>query len=454
MIPAEIPDIQDRIPRDKKRILVVDDNPTNLRVLTESIRGQGWMTLVATDGEMALEQIAYARPDLILLDVMMPGIDGFETCRRLKADPMTDPIPIIFMTALSDTVDKVKGLDLGAVDYITKPFQQEEVVARIRLHLRLAQLNQMLEQRNRELQSLTKTLEHQVAVRTQELTSSLEHLKETQLQLIQSEKMSALGQLAAGIGHEINNPVCFIKGNLDCIHTYVKDLMQLLKMYQSAFPIADPEITDFIHEIDLDYLLEDLPKLIDSMLHGSNRILEISRSMRVLARGDKTKKVEAQLHESLESALLLLRHRLKASDRSPAVEVVKNYDDLPLIWCYPGQLSQVFMNILANAIDAFEERDQRRDYDEIAQCPNKIILATQYDADQVIVSFQDNGPGMDEAVLAKVFDHLFTTKAVGKGTGLGLSISRQIIVDKHGGTIACSSTPGEGTTFVLTLPTR
>jgi DNA-binding response OmpR family regulator len=228
---------------EKTRILIVDDMPTNLQVLSEAIRMVGWTTLIATDGETAIEQAEYAHPDLILLDVMMPGIDGFETCRRLKANPLIEAIPVIFMTALSDPLDKVKGLEIGAVDYITKPFQQEEVLARAKLHLKLYHLTQTLEQR--------------VTERTAELSDSVRKLQQAQLRLVQSEKMSTLGQLVAGVAHEINNPVGFIAGNLNPAKTYIQDLFDLLSMYQQKFPEPGAEIEKTIKEIDLDYLRED-----------------------------------------------------------------------------------------------------------------------------------------------------------------------------------------------------
>lgn len=206
----------------KPIILLVDDNSNNLKVLSEAIQSCGWKALMATDGESAIEQTEYAHPDLILLDVMMPGIDGFQTCSRLKANPMTQNTPIIFMTALSDGINKVKGLEMGAVDYITKPFQQEEVIARLKLHLKISHL--------------TRTLEHRVKERTNELSQSVQQLKTAQLQLIQSEKMSTLGQLVAGIGHEINNPIAFISVNHFHIQQYLKDILCLLDLYQQKLP--------------------------------------------------------------------------------------------------------------------------------------------------------------------------------------------------------------------------
>ncbi|MDZ8053161.1 MAG: response regulator [Aulosira sp. ZfuVER01] len=421
-------------------ILLVDDNPNNLKVLSEAIQGCGWKALMATDGESAIEQTEYAHPDLILLDVMMPGLDGFETCRRLKANPLTQNTPVIFMTALSDATDKVKGLEIGAVDYITKPFQQEEVIARLKLHLKISHL--------------TKTLEERVQERTAELSQSLQQLKQTQLQLIQSEKMSTLGQLVAGIGHEINNPVGFINGNYSHIEQYVKDLLRLLHLYQEKLPHPDADIEELVKEIDLAYLTEDLPKLLASMAQGIERLKEISLSLRTFARSDMSSKVEYQIHEGINSTLMLLKHRLKGNGDRPKIQVVTKYGKLPPIACYPGQLNQVFMNIIANAIDAFDDCDRNQCYPEIAAEPNTITIATSIEPQQktVTICIEDNGPGMIPEVQAQIFEPSFTTKPVGKGTGLGLAISYQIIVDKHNGQINCLSSPGKGTTFIMILP--
>lgn len=422
-------------------ILLVDDNPTNLKVLFEAIQGYGWKALMATDGESAIEQAEYAKPDLILLDVMMPpGIDGFETCIRLKTNPITENIPIIFMTALSDATEKVKGFEIGAVDYITKPFQQEEVIARLKLHLKLS--------------LLTRNLEQQVQQRTSELSQSLEELQQTQLQLIQSEKMSTLGQLVAGIGHEINNPIGFISGNCCHIEEYFNDILSLIKLQQKKLSDSDDqEIEQLLEEIDLEYLIEDLPKLLASMHQGINRLKDISFSLRTFARGDIASKVEYQIHEGINSTLMLLKHRLKDIGERPKIEILKKYSELPPINCYPGQLNQVFMNIIANAIDAFDDLYQKSPAKKTAS-PNTIIIATSIDSLQktVSISIEDNALGMPPEVQARIFEQSFTTKAPGKGTGLGLAISYQIIVDKHKGEINCLSTPGKGTKFIITLP--
>ncbi|WP_374703972.1 response regulator [Nostoc sp. CENA543] len=422
-------------------ILLVDDNPNNLKVLSEAIQGCGWKALMATDGESAIAQAEYAHPDLILLDVMMPGIDGFETCQRLKSHTSTKNIPVIFMTALSDATDKVKGLEIGAVDYITKPFQQEEVIARLKLHLKISHL--------------TKTLEQRVQERTAELSQSVQQLQQTQLQLIQSEKMSTLGQLVAGIGHEINNPVGFLGGNRTHIEQYVQDLLRLLQLYEQKLPDPDAEIEELIEEIDLEYIVEDLPKLLASMDQGITRLKDISCSLRTFARSDISYKVEFQIHEGLDSTLMLLKHRLKDQGNRPKIEVVAKYSDLPPISCYPGQLNQVFMNIIANAIDAFDELHQHRLEHNIAHDTTNIITITtsfKHEEQTVTVCIADNALGMPVEVQDRIFEPSFTTKPVGKGTGLGLAISYQIIVDKHNGKIDCLSTPGEGTQFVITLP--
>lgn len=449
-------------------LLLVDDSPTNLRVLSESLDNLGWEILVAKDGYAAIEQAESSKPDLILLDVMMPKMDGFETCQRLKNNSATNDIPIIFMTALSDPVDKVNGLQLGAVDYITKPFQQEEVLARIKLHLKLhsltkqyAKQNQLLKQEIAEriaaesaLQKLTLELEQRVEERTAELKKALQNLQQAQIQLVQKEKMSTLGQLVAGVAHEINNPLTFISGNLAHGEQAVQHIINHLRLYQKKFPDPGCEIYQNAEHNDIEYLLEDLPNLISSMRIGSDRIRNISVSLRNFSRLDTASKVKANIHEGLDSTLLILKYRLSAKENRPAIEVIKNYGSLPLVECYAGQLNQVFMNIIANAIDALEETNVGRSYEEIKGNPNKIIIHTYLLEENkgVGISIEDNGPGISDEVMQHLFEPLFTTKPVGFGTGLGLSISYSVVVEKHGGQIKCVSTPGEGSKFTIEIP--
>ena len=438
----------------KNLILIVDDNSANVEMLVEVLMNAGFEIAVAIDGESAIEMAEYDPPDLILLDVQMPGIDGFETCQRLKANPKSQNSPVIFMTALAETEDKVKGLSMGAVDYITKPFQEEEVLARVRVHLKLSCLTKMFEEQNILLKQFAENLEQRVTDRTSELTHALHDLKQAQIQLVKTEKMSTLGQLVAGVAHEINNPVSFIAGNIRHAQEYTLDLIKLLNLYRKKFPEPGIEIEKEIKAIDLDYLISDLPTLITSMQEGTDRICNISTSLRTFSRSDTDSKFSCNIHEGIDSTILILRHRLKANEKRPAIEIIKEYGNLPLVNCYPGQLNQVFMNLLANAIDALEEGNIGQSYQEIAVCGNAIAIKTEVSADktQVVIRIKDNGPGMSDEVKDRIFDHLFTTKAVGKGTGLGLSICRQIVEEKHGGDLRCISSLGKGVEFAIFLP--
>jgi PAS domain S-box-containing protein len=297
-----------------------------------------------------------------------------------------------------------------------------------------------------------KQAEAAIIQKSQELEQALQNLQQTQLQMIQSEKMSALGNLVAGVAHEINNPVGFISGNLNEAKSTVQDLVAHLNLYRDRAP--ETEITDHAEDIDLDYIIEDLPKMIDSMQLGCDRIQGISTSLRTFSRVDKDYKVPFNIHEGIDSTILILKYRLKANDERPAIEVVKDYGNISAIECFPGQLNQVFMNIIANAIDALEESNINRSFAEIKANPNRITIQTSLVDNQVKISIADNGQGMNEEVKAQIFDHLFTTKAVGKGTGLGLAIARQIVEEKHGGSLNVNSILGEGTEFIITLPIK
>jgi signal transduction histidine kinase len=393
-------------------ILIVDDTPTNLKVLFELLDAAGYRVSVAKSGEKALEKLALAMPDLILLDVMMPGIDGFETCRQIKETAQTQDIPIIFMTALSDTEHKVKGLNLGAVDYITKPIAQEEVLARVKVHLQLRQ---------------------------------------AQLRLIQEEKLSSLGRLVAGIAHEINNPVNFISGNLCHLRIALTHLFNLIELYEKYCLDLPAEIADFYEEIDLDFLREDLPKMLTSMEIGSQRIQEIVRSLRVFSHLDESGRKKFDVQQGIESTLMLLAHRCKVAPQRIPVQIERRYGGLPLLNGYPSQLNQVFLNLLDNAIDAIDARYSQADAPTAAPT---ITLTTQYQpAEQHIrIVIQDNGTGLPPEMQDKIFDPFFTTKAVGKGTGLGLAIARQVVEEQHGGTLTYDSTPDAGTCFTINLP--
>lgn len=297
--------------------------------------------------------------------------------------------------------------------------------------------------------------ETQLREKAQQLELTLWELKETQTQIIQSEKMSSLGQLVAGVAHEINNPVNFIYGNLNHANEYTQDLLGLLEIYQQHYPQPAAEVTAEAEAIDLDFLITDLPKLLSSMKVGADRIRQIVVSLRNFSRMDESEMKEVDLHEGIDSTLMILQHRLKAGHEHPAIKLIKEYGDIPWVECYVGQLNQVFMNILSNAIDAIEERDQQRSFQEIGEHPSQICIRTEKSTlGRVKISIADNGPGLSQAVLQRLFEPFFTTKAVGKGTGLGMSISHQIVTEKHGGSLRCVSEVGQGAEFVIEIPIR
>ncbi len=290
--------------------------------------------------------------------------------------------------------------------------------------------------------------------KSQALEQTLQELRHAQTQLVQSEKMSSLGQLVAGVTHEINNPVNFIHGNIHHASQYTQDLLALLQVYQEHYPVPTAAIETVIEDMDLDFLRDDLPKLLVSMKVGADRIREIVQSLRSFSRLDEAEVKDVDIHEGIDSTLMILHNRLKSKADYPDIQVVKEYGDLPKIECYAGQLNQVFMNILSNAIDAIDEQNQQRSPAAIAAEPSKITIRTKMLGDHVSIQIADNGSGMSEQVQKRLFDPFFTTKAVGKGTGMGMSISHQVITERHKGTFMCFSSPGQGAEFVIEIPVR
>ncbi|MHC5935669.1 ATP-binding sensor histidine kinase [Nostoc sp.] len=286
----------------------------------------------------------------------------------------------------------------------------------------------------------------------QQAGQALQDLQQAQLQVVQSEKMSALGNLVAGIAHEMNNPLGFIYASLQQAKPTIADIFEHLKLYQESLPNPGDEIKEHAKEIDLDYTLEDLPKIIDSMVMACDRLENISTSLRTFSRADKDYKVSFNIHEGIDSTILILKHRLKANEQRPAIEVITDYGNLPKIECFPGQLNQVFMNLLANAIDTLDESNIGHNFQEIKANPNRITIKTSLKSEGVKIAIADNGKGMSESVKKKIFDHLFTTKGVGKGTGLGLAIARQIVEETHSGKLSFNSVLGQGTEFMIEIP--
>jgi PAS domain S-box-containing protein len=314
----------------------------------------------------------------------------------------------------------------------------------------------------RQSKARLKQQAQQLEVEKQHATSLLEKLQRTQAQLIHTEKMTTLGQVIAGIAHEINNPVGFIYGNLDYANCYIKDLMRLVELYFHHYPQPVPEIAVEQDAMDLNFLMADMPKLLSSMKVGATRLRQIVLSLQNFLRAEQTEMKPIDLHEGLDSTLMILRHRLQGSDEHPEITVIKEYGPLPLVECFAGQLNQVFMHLLTNAIDVLQaSKDQRH-------TPHQIMITTgvkdmrrelsggssEENIPHAVIRIVDNGPGMSEDICCQLFEPFFTTKPAGKGTGLGLSISYQIVVDKHCGLLTCVSEPGKGAEFAIALPIR
>jgi signal transduction histidine kinase/DNA-binding response OmpR family regulator len=621
-----------QLPHCSGKILIADNAPANLSLLAQILAGEGYSVRVATSGSMALRSIQSDSPDLILLDVQMPDINGYEICQYLKTQDASRDIPIIFLSDLSQTLNKMKVFQVGGVDYITKPFEPTEILARIEHHLDRRRLQQKLREQNRQLreqnaqlqlllnitkatceatdldaalevvlaqvcqaidwncgeawvgdrktnilscsrgwymdsnfvcavspnrqnftfaaneglpgrvwssqkpewieditqeekaicfhcptpaQSKLKTAlgvpilgQHNVLAvlvffskdclprddrlmqlvsivatqvgsaierkqaevelqrseiqsknKTQQLLKLLDDLQHAQSQLIEREKMSSLGTLMAGIAHEINNPVSFVYSNIAPAIQYATDLIELVSLYQYYYPNPIVPIRDKINKSRWESLKIDFPKLLRAIREGANRISEIVLSLRVFSRQDRLQKQKFDLHQGIESTLMLLQSRLKDPQNGKAIEVVREYGEIPAIECYPGQLNQVFMNLFTNAIDALEEKMQTAASNFVPQI--RIVtgveqsskFATQPQGEcQVQIRIIDNGSGIPSQIQNHLFEPFFTTKSVGKGTGLGLAISYSIVVEQHRGLLTFRSQPGEGTALTIQLP--
>lgn len=543
---------------DRGNILVVDDTPTNVRVLSNILMHHGYEVCSAMSGERALEIVKNFVPDLILLDVMMPEMDGYTLCQHLKERADTHDIPVMFLSAVDTPNDKIRAFQVGGVDYITKPFHLDEVLARVGQQIDRRNLQKRLEQQNFRLHaeiqnhkqleeryrsifenaidgmfqstpegqfitanaSLAKMygyasveelclsitnisqqlyvhpdrrsefmrtvlrngevsdFEAQVyckngtvlwisetvrsvkdtqnslifyegtvkditdrkrnseilRMRSNELEETLTQLHYSQAKLLQQEKMSSLGQLVAGMAHEINNPVSFISGNLVYAEQYFEDLVRAF--HEAGLVPGD----------DIEFVLKDLPILLKSIRTGADRIRLIVQALKNFSRLDEAEEKEVDIHEGIESTLLLLSHRLDTTASRPKVKVIKDLGALPKVHCYPGLLNQALMNLLGNAIDALDTSTTK------GKQPKLELRTKLLDPTQIMIWISDNGSGMPEEVQSRIFDPFFTTKAVGSGTGMGLAISYQIIVEKHGGQLECISVLGKGTEFVIILP--
>ena len=364
--------------------------------------------------------------------------------------------------------------------FLYKPLRVENKERQL-IEQELRRSEKQLRLQAEQLQDYSQALELKVVERTQELTDKniqlqelLEKLHSTQVQMVQSEKMSSLGQLVAGVAHEINNPVNFIHGNLPYLHEYIHFLLSFVQLYQKHYPTPFPEIEREVAAMDLAFLQQDLPKLLSSMQMGTDRIREIVVSLRNFSRLDESEFKTVNIHEGINSTLLILQHRLKARPKHSEIIITHEYGNLPLVECYPGQINQVLMNILANAIDALEESNARQTHSESKDRPSQIKIRTSIidshrvnshevnshfaehraDSRWVQIAIADNGSGMPQAIQQQIFNPFFTTKPIGNGTGMGLAISYQIITEKHGGKLECFSTLGVGTEFIIQIPVK
>ncbi|NJO58176.1 MAG: HAMP domain-containing protein [Richelia sp. RM2_1_2] len=360
--------------------------------------------------------------------------------------------PIKILTETAEEITKKSNFDLQ----IPVTTNDEVAVLTNSLNQLIIRVKYLLkEQRDarEKLEFYNQSLETTVKERTQNLEDTLKELQYTQTQLIQKEKMSSLGQLVAGIAHEINNPVNFIHGNLEYTKDYLEDLLHLVELYQSEYPNPTEVIQEEIENVELEFLQEDLPNILSSMQTGSERIREIVLSLRTFSRLDEADYKKVDIHESMESTLMILKSRLKETPKRCEIEVIKNYGKLPLVECYAGQLNQVFLNLLVNAIDVLEEKLYINRNNPFVT-PQITISTKLLNSQRIAIHIVDNGLGMTEEVREKMFNPFYTTKPVGKGTGLGLAISYQVIVDRHHGELNCLSELGKGTEFIIEIPVK
>jgi two-component system, NtrC family, sensor kinase len=410
---------------DLDTILVVEDEPINIDFLRGLLQDH-YQVRTALGGEAALrEAVKLPLPNLILLDILMPGMDGFEVLHRLRANPVTRDIPVIFVTALIDEDDEQKGLELGAVDYIHKPINDVIVLSRIRTHLQARMARDMLHKQNQQLE--------------QRLAENSKALEQSEQALIQSEKMAAMGQLAAGVAHEINNPVGFVSSNLQTLDTYLQDLFALINCYeqvrvQTGNAASYASVDQQQGKMDFDFLRKDIFDLLRESKDGIARVRKIIQDLKDFSHADDAEWLWADIHKGLDSTLNIVWNELKYK-----CKVTKCYGDLPQIKCLPSQLNQVFVNLLVNAAQAIETQG------------DIVITTERAGSDAVKISFHDTGKGIPPDIIEKIFAPFFTTKPVGKGTGLGLSVSSGII-ERHQGKLEVTSEVGKGTTFVITLP--
>lgn len=411
----------------------MEDDPTTASLLCLELEREGYTVAIAKDGIEGLAQAQALHPPVIISDWMMPKLDGLEFCRRVKRDIDLAATFFILLTAHANTENRVAGIEAGADEFIAKPFIRRELQARVRQGMREFQFKRLMKLTNAKL------------------TQTLEQLRQTQAQVVQNAKMSSLAKMMAGLAHEMNNPVTFLEGNIHYTRQNVEDLLTLIQLYQTAYPEPTAEIQEYLEELDLDFLAEDLPNVLQSMEAGTRRVTQIVSLFRRFARLDEEGRKPSDLHEGLDQALFLLQHRFPLPEIDKEIMIHKDYGQLPLVECFPAQINQVFFHVLTNAVDFLQLAVTKKTNLENWQ-PCITITTRCIDGQQVEVAIADNGTGMLAEFQQQVFDPFFTTKPIGQGIGMGLSVSYQMVTENHGGSMSCISTFGEGTTITITLP--
>lgn len=401
-------------------ILIVDDDITTQMILQNALEEQGHQVTTAEDGKAAFELAKNTSPQLIICDWMLPEMNGLEVCQKLRSHPVLAPTFFILLTAQEQIDEQLLQSEPRVDEWMTKPIEIDGLLARVRCGLKIYSQNQQLRQAYN--------------------------------QLLYSEKMLNLGQMVSGIAHEINNPVSFVSGNINHATGYAQDLMELVQLYGEHYAEPGEEIEDKIEDIDLEFLLEDFPQLLESIKVGTDRIRHLVESLRNFYKHDDGELKTVDIHTGIEDILLILQGRIKGKKGRP-IKVVKDFGALPQVECYPGQINQVFMNLLNNAIDSLDtNREQDNDFNPEIKITTTATTSDKSDQGWVTIGIYDNGQGIPESVRDRIFDPLFTTKPAQVGTGMGLNLSHKIITENHQGNIEVKSSPETGTEFIIKIP--
>ena len=416
------------------KILVVDDTPDMVTLMAKAVKLEGYEAIVASNGQEALNLASTEQPDAVLLDIMMPNMNGIEVLQHLKENPNLCEIPVILVSAKSEDSDVIEGLETGAHDYVTKPFKSTILAARLRSAVRIKESHDETIQINKQLQK------------------EIVKRKRKEQELVQAQKLEAIGQLAAGVAHEINTPSQYIGDNVRFLEDAFLDINKVLGAFHGMLEAAKDhtlddaqvnQVEEILRELDIEYLTEETPKAIRQSIEGVDKVTEIVRAMKTFSHPGSGEKQAIDLNRAIESTLTISRNEWKY-----VCNVVTDFDpNLPLVSCYPNEFNQVILNLIVNAAQVISEGAT-----ENSTTKGTITVSTSCDNDWVEVRVKDTGMGIPESIQSKVFDHFFTTKEVGKGTGQGLTIAHSIIVEKHAGTISFETEFGQGTTFIVRLP--